>query len=112
MSKPINPFLDFASKHLWLFPFLLSITLGLFQINASGETWDENYRYLTGRKYISNFLNLDFSYDSWGWQYEHPPIGRYPYGVAAVFTERFQPNDTAYTRNNLTYARSLAAIET
>lgn len=55
------------------------IILGLYKIDASGEMWDENYRNISGRKYISNFLHLDFSKASWGWQYEHPPIGRYPY---------------------------------
>jgi hypothetical protein len=100
-------------KHwLLIIPFLTSLIFGLYQINASGETWDENYRYQSGRKYISNWLDLDFSYDSWGWQFEHPPIGRYPYGVAAIFTERLFPHDPSYMTNNLTFARSLSVLQT
>lgn len=99
------------NKWLWLLPFILTLFVGWYQINASGETWDEQYRYITGRRYISNFLHLDFSYDSWGWQFEHPAVSRYPYGIAAIFTEKFFPKDPSYLSHNLTFARMVSVAQ-
>ncbi len=67
--------------------FLVALSFRLWDINATGGTWDEIFHYRAGRIYIGNILAHNFSSDAWRYNYEHPPIGRYIYGIANYLTK-------------------------
>ena len=101
------------SKKFWsILLFVLFVGFGVWDINGSGQTWDERSRYYAGVKYVSNWKNLRFGEKDWEWFYEHPPISKYIYGVAAVITEKWFPENPAYVDYNYTLTRITSVLLT
>ncbi len=69
--------------------FLLALGVRLYDLNAAGQTWDEDVNWSAGRNYITNLLSLDFSESSWRWNYEHPPVMKYMAGIGAQFSDGY-----------------------
>ena len=92
--------------------FLLFVIFGVWDIDGSGGTWDEPARYYPGVKYLSNWKNLRFGEKDWEWFYEHPPVSKYIYGVAAVATEKWFPENPAYPDWNYTLTRVTSVLMT
>jgi len=98
--------MKFSKKFLIaIFLFLTLVIVGSFDIDASGETMDEWYHYFVSRKVTSALLHLDFSEQSQGYRTDQPPMYKYIYGPAAVLTQRFVPDNPAYSKFNLSYTR-------
>lgn len=101
------------SKKFWSVLLSLAfVSFGFWDINGSGQTWDERSRYYAGVKYVSNWKNLKFGERDWEWFYEHPPVSKYIYGVAAVATERWFPDNPSYVDYNYTLTRVASALMT
>lgn len=101
------------SKKFWAFLlFLLFVAFGVWDIDGSGGTWDEPARYYPGVKYLSNWKNLRFGEKDWEWFYEHPPVSKYIYGVAAVATEKWFPDNPTYPDWNYTLTRIFSVLMT
>lgn len=66
---------------------LIIVTLGLgirlYDLNAAGETADEWAYASAGRIYLSNIGHGDFSSRYWHANEEHPPVGKYLYGLVS-----------------------------
>jgi 4-amino-4-deoxy-L-arabinose transferase-like glycosyltransferase len=65
--------------------FLMAATMGMrvWDLNGAGETSDEFAYVSAGRTYISNIAHGRFESLYWHANEEHPPIGKYIYGVAS-----------------------------
>ncbi len=71
--------------------FAAALAVRLVDLNAAGQTWDEDVNWSAGRNYITNWLSLDFSQASWRWNYEHPPVMKYLAGIGAQFADGYGP---------------------
>jgi 4-amino-4-deoxy-L-arabinose transferase-like glycosyltransferase len=69
--------------------FLFALVVRLIGLHAAGQTWDEDEYWSSGRNYVLNLLNLDFSEASWRWNHEHPPITKYIAGLGALLTDGY-----------------------
>jgi|GEM_PF-4251955 len=100
------------SRKLWvLIIFLISFTYRLWGIRASGALWDEDAYFNAGFHYYYNLRYLQFDpEENWGWIYEHPPVGKYIYGVGTLLSYQF-PDDAAFLpRLNFTFGRLESAL--
>jgi 4-amino-4-deoxy-L-arabinose transferase-like glycosyltransferase len=68
-----------------------ALAIRLVDLNAAGQTWDEDVNWSAGRNYVTNWLSLDFSQASWRWNYEHPPVMKYLAGVGAQLADGYGP---------------------
>jgi 4-amino-4-deoxy-L-arabinose transferase-like glycosyltransferase len=66
---------------------LLALAIRAFDLNGAGQTWDEDVYFGAGRNYLQNLLALDFRPQSWVWNFEHPPVGKYLIGFGALWSE-------------------------
>jgi 4-amino-4-deoxy-L-arabinose transferase-like glycosyltransferase len=78
--------------------FVVACVVRWIDLGGAGQTWDEDVNWTSGRNYITNLLSLDFSADSWRWNFEHPPVMKYLAGIGAQLADGFGP------------ARALSAI--
>lgn len=79
-----------AKKLLYpLILFVVSLAIQAFQINNAGRTWDEEYKIDNGYRYIMALTKGDLRRKTWGGGYEHPPIGKYIYGLVAPLNMHF-----------------------
>lgn len=81
--------------------FVLSLTIRLYDLNATGGLWDEDIYFSSGYNFILNLKNRDFNPDKWGWNNEHPPLAKYIWGVGA-YASYHLPDNPAY-RPKLNY---------
>ena len=65
----------------------VGLAIRLWGLDAAGQTWDEDVYFGAGRNYLYNLLALDWRPDSWLWNYEHPPIGKYIAGLGSLWSE-------------------------
>jgi 4-amino-4-deoxy-L-arabinose transferase-like glycosyltransferase len=70
---------------------VFALAIRLVELNAAGQTWDEDVNWSAGRNYVTNWLALDFSQASWRWNYEHPPVMKYLAGIGAQFADGYGP---------------------
>lgn len=91
--------------------FLFSISLRLWDLNRMGRTWDEQEYVEQGYRMIELFKKGDFNNSYFFTTYDHPPLVKYLYGVAAHFdiAKRF-PNGEVILKYDLTYSRLLSTI--
>lgn len=71
--------------------FVVACGVRLIGLGDQGQTWDEDVNWSAGRNYVTNLLALDGSADSWQWNYQHPPMMKLLYGIAAQFADGFGP---------------------
>ncbi len=71
--------------------FMVALAVRLVGLGDAGETWDENTNWSAGKNYITNLLALDFSQESWRWNYQHPPLTKYVAGLGAQWADGFGP---------------------
>ncbi len=71
--------------------FILAAGVRVVNIGAAGQTWDEDVYFGAGRNYLQNLLALDFRPESWVWNLEHPPVGKYIIGWASLWSESMNP---------------------
>jgi len=77
------------SKNL-LFAFIIFILFVLIDsvgLSKTGMLWDELAVATNGETYIGYFKNLDFSQRNWSLNDEHPPLGKYIYGISRKITK-------------------------
>ncbi|GAG67640.1 unnamed protein product, partial [marine sediment metagenome] len=67
--------------------FLVALSFRLWDINATGRTWDENAYFNAGKIYINNILTHNFNPDAWRYNRAHPPIAKYIYGIVNYFAK-------------------------
>ena len=70
---------------------MVALAVRLVGLDGAGETWDENTNWSAGKNYITNLLALDFSQESWRWNYQHPPVSKYIAGLGAQWADGFGP---------------------
>ncbi len=63
--------------------FVAALGVRLYDLNAAGETADEWAYASAGRIYISNLGHGDLASRYWHANEEHPPIGKYIYGLVS-----------------------------
>jgi 4-amino-4-deoxy-L-arabinose transferase-like glycosyltransferase len=83
-----------VSRRQWLAlaaVFALALVVRCFQLNAAGQTWDEDANWAAGRNYVTNLLSLDIRPASWQWNFEHPPMMKYIMGIGAQFADGYGP---------------------
>ncbi len=90
---------------------LLAFGYRLWGLKATGALWDENAYFSAGFHYYYNLMHLQFDPDrDWGWNFEHPPLGKYIYGLGTYASYKF-PDDPAFApRLNFTFGRLEAAV--
>lgn len=71
--------------------FVVACGVRLIGLGDQGQTWDEDVNWAAGRNYVTNLLALDASADAWQWNYQHPPVMKLLYGIAAQFADGFGP---------------------
>lgn len=62
--------------------FLIALSFRLWDLNATGGTWDEWAYFSAGRHYVWNLLHRNFDPKIWAENAEVPPVAKYIYGVA------------------------------
>lgn len=67
--------------------FLVALSFRLWDINATGRTWDESAYFNAGKIYINNILTHNFSPDAWRANRAHPPMAKYIYGIVNYFAK-------------------------
>ena len=72
------------------FVFVVALAVRGFGIGEQGQTWDEDTYWSAGKNYVTNMLDVDFSQSAWQWNFEHPPVSKYIYGIAAQFADGFE----------------------
>lgn len=91
--------------------FIFSLSLRLWGINAMGRTWDEHEYVEQGYKMIELIKKGDFNNSYFYTTYDHPPLVKYLYGLAAhLDVESFTPKGDPIFRYDFTYARILSAV--
>ena len=79
--------------------FVGGVAVRWIDLGGFGQTWDEDINWGAGRNYITNLVALDFNGEnSWGWNFQHPPVMKLLDGIGAQFADGFGP------------ARALSAI--
>ena len=91
--------------------FLFSISLRLWNLNEMGRAWDEEEYVVQGYKMIELFKKGDIDNPFFYTTYDHPPLVKYLYGIAAHFdVESLDKNDNPIFKYDYTYSRLLSAI--
>jgi len=91
--------------------FLFSVTLRLWNLNEMGRTWDEPEYVEQGYKLVELIKNKDFNNSFFYTTYDHPPLVKYLYGLAAhLDVSSFLPNGQPIFRYDLTSARLLSVF--
>ncbi len=67
--------------------FVSFVVLDSIGLSKTGMLWDELAVATNGETYIGYFKNLNFSQRNWSLNDEHPPLGKYIYGVARKITK-------------------------
>jgi len=62
--------------------FLVALSFRLWDLNATGVTWDERVYFRAGSHYVRALLNLNFDPKIWAENAEVPPVAKYIYGAA------------------------------
>lgn len=90
--------------------FLFSISLRLWNLNQMGRAWDEQEYLEPGYRMIELFMKGDFDNPFFYTTYNHPPLVKYLYGIAAhLDVERIDKNGNPFFHYDLTYSRLLSA---
>lgn len=74
---------------LFLLLFAAALGLRLYDLSEAGRTWDEDVYWTAGRNFMQNLLDLDFRWESWAWNNEHPAFAKWIYGPATLLSDRF-----------------------
>lgn len=91
--------------------FLFSILLRLWNLNQIGRTWDEAEYVEPGYKYIKLLSKGDFDNSYFYTTYNHPPLIKYLYGIAAhLDIEKIDSNGEPVFKYDLTYSRAVSLI--
>lgn len=69
----------------------VALAVRLWDLDAAGQTWDEDVNWSAARNYVTNWLALDFAPASWVWNYEHPPVMKYIAGIGAQWADGYDP---------------------
>jgi hypothetical protein len=89
--------------------FIVSLSFRLWDIKATGGTWDEDIYFTSGWNFINNLYWRNFTPEDWGWNFEHPPVSKYIYGIGARLSFKF-PDDPAFrSRINYSFSRMESA---
>lgn len=91
--------------------FFLAFGYRLWGLKGTGALWDENAYFSAGFHYYYNLMHLQFDPDrDWGWIFEHPPVGKYIYGLGTLISYKF-PDDPAFApKLNFTFGRLESAV--
>ncbi|MBP9716774.1 MAG: glycosyltransferase [Candidatus Levybacteria bacterium] len=92
---------------------LIALTLALrfWNLNEMGRTWDEGAYSENGYTMNNLILDKDFDNPFFRFTFDHPPIGRYIYGLASSFDiQSFEKDGTPIYNYDYTYARLPAII--
>lgn len=93
--------------------FLFSISLRLWNLNQMGRTWDEAEYIEPGYKLVELLKKGDFNNSYFYTTYNHPPLVKYLYGIAAHFDiERIDEKGNPIFNYAYTYSRLLSAFVT
>ncbi len=84
---------------------LLAFAVRLYGLMDAGLTWDEPTTVTAGISYVTAITQFNFHSGAWAMNYEHPPIGKYIYGIAIWL---FNFSDTNY--NGYVVARLMSVI--
>jgi 4-amino-4-deoxy-L-arabinose transferase-like glycosyltransferase len=61
---------------------VLALSVRLYGLMDAGLTWDEPITINAGVSYVVALTHFEFNNGAWAVNYEHPPIGKYIYGIA------------------------------
>ncbi|MDP2874034.1 MAG: glycosyltransferase family 39 protein, partial [bacterium] len=91
--------------------FFVAFTYRLWGLKSTGALWDENAYFSSGFHYYYNLMHLQFDPDrDWGWIFEHPPMGKWIYGLGTFASYKF-PDDPAFApKLNFTFGRLESAV--
>lgn len=91
--------------------FLFSLSLRVWNLNEIGRTWDEQEYVEQGYKMVELLRKGDFNNSYFYTTYDHPPLVKYLYGIAAHFdVDKHLSNGEVILKYDLTYSRILSAI--
>ncbi len=71
--------------------FALAAAVRLWDLGGAGQTFDEDTNWSAGRNYVANGVAVDLGQEAWVWNYEHPPVSKYLYGVGGQLADGFGP---------------------
>jgi 4-amino-4-deoxy-L-arabinose transferase-like glycosyltransferase len=75
--------------------FLVALSFRLWDLNATGGTWDEIVYFRAGKHYVWHLLHLNFDHQIWAENAEVPPMAKYIYGATNLLFVKGQDDYTA-----------------
>ncbi len=84
----------------------LTLSLRFWNLNEMGRTWDEGAYSENGYTMNNLIIKKDFNNPFFKYTFDHPPLGRYLYGIASSFDiQNFDKNGIPIYNYDYTYAR-------
>lgn len=90
--------------------FFFSFGLRLWGLNDMGRTWDESPYVDDGYRFIELAKEGDLRNSKWYENFDHPPLGRYMYGLAEHLDNVKTANGQTEFPYDYTYPRVVAAL--
>lgn len=90
--------------------FILALFLRIYTLNQMGRTWDESEYVQQGYKMDDLLLKGKFSDSFFYTTYDHPPLAKYLYGIAAHFDVQKTTTEETIFNYDFTYSRILSAV--
>lgn len=91
--------------------FSFSFALGFWNLNGTGQVWDEASYLRDGYNLIEMVKHQDFTNALWWKNIDHPPLSKYGRGLVSYLDiEKYTPDGQPVFRYDLTYDRMLSAI--
>ncbi|MFA5333271.1 MAG: glycosyltransferase family 39 protein [Candidatus Nanoarchaeia archaeon] len=92
--------------------FVLSIILRIINLEKPYVTWDEHANMYSGIQQVTALLNIDYDSDVWTDSnivyYDHPPLGKYFYGLISIICKKITQNSSYL--NLIYWSRTMSAI--
>ena len=91
--------------------FLIALGIRLATLNQMGRTWDEGAYVEHGYEYVQLLQKGDFKNPYWYLQSDHPPLSRYLFGIASIFSiEKIEKNGNVIFEYNFLWPRIISVL--
>lgn len=85
--------------------FTIALVVRLLAASQTGLVYDEPTYVKAGLEYVRTVMNLHFSQSTYTFNMEHPPVGKYVYGIVQYFF-----NGNAYNYGSFVLSRLASAV--
>jgi 4-amino-4-deoxy-L-arabinose transferase-like glycosyltransferase len=89
LLKLVRPFDDGRVSGPGVAIFVVAAAIRLWQLDGTGQTWDEDEYWSAGRNYVQNLFEGNTSDVAWSYNQQHPPVTKYLAGIGALGEDGF-----------------------